>query len=114
MKKSIIFDGIEKTQPLEDSCNKKLEKIEHFLENERTPIFIDLVLQPSKVHAHHYIELRVNTPHYHKISSYEGPEFYDVLNRVVDTMHRELLKCKNKETEHRKEVGRHDAVKKQK
>lgn len=114
MNKRIVFQGIEKTQPMEETCNKHLKKIEHFLENERTPIFIDLVLQPSKVHAHHYVELRVKTPHYNKISSYEGPEFYDVVNRVVDIMYRELLQCKNKETEHRKEVGRHDAVKKQK
>jgi ribosomal subunit interface protein len=114
MHKRIVFHGIEKTKPMEEYCNKQLVKIEHFLENERTPISIDLTLMPSKVHAHHFIELHVKTPHYDKMSTYEGPEFYDVVDRVIDVMYRELHKAKDKEKEHRKEVGRHDEVKKQK
>jgi ribosome-associated translation inhibitor RaiA len=114
MNKRIVFHGIEKTKPMEEYCNKQLAKVEHFLENERTPIFIDLTLEPSKVHAHHFIELRVKTPHYHKISTYEGPEFYDVVDRVIDVMYHELHEQKKKDMEHNKEVGRHDEVKKQK
>jgi ribosome-associated translation inhibitor RaiA len=83
-----------------------------FLEKERSPITLDLVLEPSKVHSHHKIELRVNTPHFHKISMYEGPEFYEVLNRVIDTMYKELHKEKDKQQEHNREINRHNEVKK--
>src|ERR1700730_17464972 len=111
MNKRIVFHGIEKTKPMEEYCNKQLAKIEHFLAHEQTPIFIDLVLEPSKVHAHHFIELRVKTPHFDKVSTYEGPEFYDVVDRVIDVMYRELRELKSRETEHRRTVGRHDQVK---
>ncbi|HEV2916689.1 MAG TPA: HPF/RaiA family ribosome-associated protein [Candidatus Babeliales bacterium] len=114
MNKRIVFHGIEKTQPMEDYCNKQLEKVEHFLANERTPIFIDLTLEPSKVHAHHFIELRIKTPQWDKVSSYEGPEFYDVVDRVIDVMYRELRALKDKKKERYREVGRHEEVKKQK
>ncbi len=98
---------------MEEYCDKKLEKIVHFLESEeRFPITIDLILEPSKVHAHHKIELRVNTPDYHKISHHEGPQFYEELDRVIDTMYQELHKAKDKLIEHKREINRHDEVKK--
>ncbi len=112
MNKRILFRNMEKTTHMEEYCDKQLAKIMHFLENERTPISIDMVLEPSKVHAHHYVELRVHTPHYHKKAEAEGPDFYLVLNKVVDTMHRELLEEKKKQKEHERELNRHDELKK--
>jgi ribosomal subunit interface protein len=103
---------MEKTNHMEEYCDKQLAKIMHFLENERTPISIDLVLEPSKVHAHHYVELRINTPHYHKIVKEEGPDFYLVLNNVIDTMYKELHEEKKKQKEHQRELNRHDDLKK--
>jgi ribosomal subunit interface protein len=113
MNKRILFQGIEKTKHMEEHCNKQLAKVEHLLEHERTPVFIDLRLEPSKVHAHHFVELRVKTPTVEKISTYEGPEFYEVVDHVIDVMYRELCEWKHKETEHRRNIGRHNEVKKQ-
>ena len=107
-----MFRNMEKTDHMQEYCDKQLSKIEHFLEKERTPITLDLVLEPSKVHSHHKIELRVNTPHFHKISTYEGPKFYEVLDRVIDTMYRELHKENEKQHEHQRELNRHDDMKK--
>jgi ribosomal subunit interface protein len=112
MNKRIVFRHMEKTAGIEEHCNKQLAKIEKFLEKERTPISIDLVLEPSKVHSHHKIELRVNTPHFHKISTDEGPKFYEVLDSVIDTMYRELHKENDKQNEHNRELNRHDDMKK--
>jgi ribosomal subunit interface protein len=103
---------MEKTNHMEEYCNKQLAKIEKFLEKERTPITVDLVLEPSSVHSHHKVELRVNTPHFHKISTYEGAKFYEVLDRVIDTMYRELHKEKDKQNEHNRELNRHTQMKK--
>lgn len=90
------------SKPMEDYANKQLDKVLNFLENERSPVFVDLVLEPSKVHAHHRIELRVKTPRYDLVSNYEGPEFYEVLDRVVDIMYHELLEAKRKWIDDRK------------
>lgn len=114
MEKRIVFRGMEKTQPMEDYCNQQLAKIEKLLENEREPIVINVVLEPSKVHAHHFVEVRVKTPSYYEISTYEGPQFYDVMDRVIDVLYRNLLEARKKVTEQRHNAGRHEEVKKQK
>jgi ribosomal subunit interface protein len=112
MNRRIAFRNMEKTNHMEEYCIGQLDKIEKFLENERPPVSIDLVLEPSKVHAHHQVELRVNTPHYHKKVQFEGPDFYLVLNRAFDTMYKELHEEKKKQKEHQRELNRHDEVKK--
>ena len=83
-----------------------------FLSNEASPVFIDLVLEPSKVHSHHRVELRVKSPHYDIISNYEGPEFYKVLDRVIDVMYQELHEAKRKRIDARKGIGRAEDFKK--
>ena len=81
---------------MEGYANEQLVRIENFLQNEHPPIYIDLILEPSKIHAHHRIELRVKSPRFDLISNYEGPEFYEVLDRVIDVMY-ETLHQKKKE-----------------
>jgi ribosome-associated translation inhibitor RaiA len=98
---------------LELHANEQLAKVIHFLENEPTPIYIDLVLAPSTTREHNFAELRVKTPHYDKISSYEGPRMYEVLDHVIDVMYRELHEAKRKREDHIKDLGRHDEFKKQ-
>ena len=44
MNKRIVFRHMEHSDVMEKYANEKLEKIIHFLENEREPIFIDLYL----------------------------------------------------------------------
>lgn len=113
MNKKIVFRHMDHSNAMEDYANQQLEKIEVLLTKERTPMYIDLVLEPSKVHAHHRIELRVKTPNFEKISNFEGPDFYKVLDRVIDIMYRQLCEEKRKEVDERKQRGRHDEFKKQ-
>ena len=113
MNKRITFRDMPHSDVMEQYANEQLEKVVNFLQSERSPIYIDLVLAPSKVREHHLIELRVKTPHYELQSSYEGAHFYDVLDRVIDTMYRELREKKDRRMEDRKMVGRHDEFKKQ-
>ena len=101
------------SEVMEKYADEQLEKIIEFLHSERAPIYIDLVLAPSKTREHHLIELRIKTPNYELQSSYEGAHFYDVLDRVIDTMYRELREKKDRIVEDRKMVGRHDEFKKQ-
>ena len=115
MHKRITFKGMDHSQVIEEYANKQLSKVEQFLENEPTPIYIDLVLEPSKTREHHFIELRVKSPHYDLISNYEhtGDDFYNVLDRVIDVMYRRLREEKQKLVDKRKSVGRHEDFKKQ-
>jgi ribosome-associated translation inhibitor RaiA len=114
MQKRIVFKDMDHSQPLEDHANKQLQRIIRFLELEgRTPIYLDLFLEPSKVHAHHRVELLIKTPQYDRSVHYESPDMYGALDRVVDTMYLKLHEDKRRHHDDNKMVGRHDEFKKQ-
>jgi ribosomal subunit interface protein len=113
MQKRITFRDMPHSDVMEQYANGQLDKIVNFLTSERSPIYLDLVFEPSKVREHHRIELRLKSPHYDLVSHYEGAHFYDVLDRVIDTMYRELRNLKDRHMEDRKMVGRHEDFKKQ-
>lgn len=115
MNKRIVFRGVAHSDVAEQHANEQLKKIEHFLENEPTPVYIDLIFEPSKLRQHSRVELRVKTPHYDLVShyEYEGVQFYDVLDRVIDVMYQRLHEEKEKNIGKRKTVGRHDEFKKE-
>lgn len=118
MHKRIVFRNMDHSAGMENYANEQLAKIEHFLiENEPTPIYLDLILEPSTVHEHNKVELRVKSPHFDLITGHEfnhGEKFYDVLDRVIDTMylrlHEENKRIKRDDP---KTVGRHDDFKKE-
>lgn len=115
MHKRITFRNMDSSEVMKEYADNQLKKIEAFLSHEPTPIYIDLVFEPSKVREHHKVELRVKSAHYDLVSSYEhqGTAFYDVIDRVVDTMYKELLEAKQKRVDDKKSQGRHEDFKKQ-
>lgn len=113
MDKRVTFKGIEHSAAVENYANDQMSKVLEFLSNERSPVYIDLMFKPSKLRAHHFVELRVKSPNYELISSYEGTSFYDTIDRVVDVMYHELHEHKKKLDDKKKTCGRHDEFKKQ-
>lgn len=114
MPKRIVFRNMDHSDAIEQYANEQLERIEHFLEGENSPIYIDLTLEPSKVHNHHRVELRVKTPNYDRITEFEGNHFYKILDHVTDVMYKELHEDKKKhKIDGLKTTGRHDDFKKQ-
>jgi ribosomal subunit interface protein len=109
MSKRIYFKDTQHSSLAENYANEKLVKIEKFLAHESTPITIDLTFYPSKVHEHHRVELLIKTPHYNVVSAYEheGTEFYEVIDRVIETAYRELLKQKERRIDERKNGDGH-------
>lgn len=102
--KKINFRHMDSDAVIEAYINKHLEKIEHFLQNERTPIDIDFTIIPSKTREHHKVELRVYAPpHYDLIAEIEkeGVDFYDAINMVVHNMIKQLHKGKARRVEDR-------------
>jgi ribosomal subunit interface protein len=102
MHKRITFRGMEHSPVLEEFAQKHLEKLEKFLATERTPIYIDLVLEAYPNHAHHKVELRIKTPHYDLVAHHEGPEMYQEVDKVTEKMLQELRKAKEKFVEEAK------------
>lgn len=115
MHKRITFRNMDHSDIMEQYVNQQLAKVEKFLENEPTPISIDMVLEASKTREHPHVELRIKTPHFDCISNYEktGVDMYDVIDRVIDIMYKQLHELKSKEDDQRKQRGRHDEFKKQ-
>ncbi len=113
MNKKITFRGMEQSTAIENFIHEQLAKVEEFLSNENTPIHIDVVLKPSKIRAHHDVEIRVKSPNYDRISNYEGTDFYHTITRVIDVMYKELLEDKKKRVDSRKWTGRKDDFKKE-
>ena len=113
MQKKITFRNMATSTVAENYANEQLARIEDFLKTEHSPITIDLIFTPGRPHAHHDVTLLVKSPSYDLVSQYEGPDFYDVVDRVIDTMYRLLLEAKDKQVGDRKIVGRHDEFKKQ-
>ena len=94
MHKRITFRGMESSPVIEEHADKLIDKLLVLLSKEPTPIYLDLILEPSKIHAHNKVELLLKTPHFSLVSSYEGPDIYDVLNRVFHVMDQEIKKHK--------------------
>ena len=115
MNKRIVFRNMDHSDVMEQYAHDQLERIVEFLEHDRGPVFIDLYLEPSKIHEHHRVELHVKSAEYDLNSSYEheGMGFYDTLDRVIDVMYRQLCEEKRKKHDMEKMRGRHDEFKKQ-
>ena len=113
MNAKITFRHMERSQVIEDYAERQLQKVYEFLSNERDPVYVELTFEPSKVHAHHRVELLVKSPHYDLIAHREGPEFYDLIDKVVDIMYHNLHEEKRREIDERKMRGRHEEFKKQ-
>ncbi len=115
MHKRITFRNMDHSDVMENYVNQQLAKIETFLEKEPSPIYIDFVLEASKVREHPRAELRLKTTHYDLVSNYEhsGVEMYDVIDRVIDIMYKQLRGAKDKDLDKRKTCGRHEEFKKQ-
>jgi len=97
----IAFRHMDHSVAIENHARKELEKVTKFLQKEDDLIHIDLVLDAARVHAHHKVELRLNTKHYHLIASEEGPDLYVLIDHVVKTMVHEIKKHKEKHLDKR-------------
>jgi ribosomal subunit interface protein len=96
MQKRIVFKNMDHSPVLEQFAQQHLAKVETFLENERTPIYIDLVLESYPNHAHIAVRLIIKTPHYDLVAHHEGPDMYQEINTVIEKMMKELRNAKEK------------------
>lgn len=96
MNKTVTFRGMEHSPVIEEFAQKHLARLDKLLESERTPIYIDLVLEAYPNHAHNQVKLILKTPHYELVAHHEGPELYQEIDRVTDKMMQEIRRAKEK------------------
>jgi ribosomal subunit interface protein len=101
MNKRIVFRGMEHSPTIEEQVNTRLVRTETFLENERDPVTIDVILEAHRTHHHHRVEIHVKSPNYDVIAHHEGPDMHDEINRVTETIYRELLNKKRERIDDR-------------
>jgi ribosomal subunit interface protein len=112
----VTFRHMQHSPVIEEHIRKQLKKIIEFLEHERSPVYVELTLTPSKVHDHHHAELLVKSPRYDLFNDYEhqGLDMYGLIDHVIDVMYRRLLEEKDRiKKDERKMQGRHADFKKQ-
>jgi len=85
--------GIEHTEVLESHINKQCERIIRFLQHERSPVTIEIVLEGHPNHAHNEVHIHIITPSYEVNVHREGQKLYPVLDEVLkiayDMLHKE-------------------------
>jgi len=96
MDKKITFRHMEPTPVIEEFAYKHLERLDKLLEGERTPIYIELVLEAFPNHAHQRVELLVKTPHFDLVAHHEGAEMYQEIDRVIDIMMQQIRRAKER------------------
>jgi len=93
----ITFRGMDHSNSIEEYARKELEsKIFKLLKKEPDPISFDLVLSAGRTHAHHEVELRLNSKHNHFMIKHEGADLYIELDHVIKVMAEEIKKQKGK------------------
>ena len=92
---------MEHSVALENHARKELEKVTKLLQKEDDLVHLDLVLDAARIHAHHKVELRLNSKHYHLIASEEGADLYLLIDHVIKTMTHEIKKQKEKNLDKR-------------
>ena len=108
MKILVTFRGMEHSNTLEDFVKAKLHKAERFLENEPSPVVIDVILEAALPHPHHRVEFRLHSPHYKIIANREGTEIYAEVEAVADIFTQEIARAKQKrvdELKHRSKLS---------
>lgn len=104
MKKSITFRRMEHSNALANYVDEQLVKLEEFLQNEPTPIFLDVVLEAEPRRSVSKGEIRLKTPHYNLISNYQAPDMYDVIDHIVDVIYNKVHEKKKELLDERKKA----------
>ena len=102
MKKSLTFRHMEHSNAMELYVDQQLEKLEKFLLNEPTPVFLDVVLEADKRRSISRGEVRLKTPHYDVFTHDEQPDMYDVIDTIIDTAYHKVLEKKKELVNKRK------------
>ena len=97
----ISFRNMEHSDALTNYTNEALEKVFKFIEREPEPIHIDVILEAHKIHAHHKVEIRMSSKHYHFLREQESPDIYQAIDYLIKVLIEDIKKTKGKNLDKR-------------
>lgn len=102
MNKQLTLRHMEHSPTLESYVNEQAARIEKFLEHEREPKTLHIVLDAQRTHHHHHVEINLKTPNYDLFCEYEAPEMHDAIKHAFNTMYHLLTQAKKKSQDERR------------
>lgn len=92
----ITFRGMDHSVAIENYATKAADTLTKYLEKEPEPVFMDVILEAHKQHAHHKVECRLNSKNFHFIIDREGSDLYQEIDHVMKIAKEEIKKIKDK------------------
>lgn len=93
----IVFRAMDHSDAIEEYVHQELEhKLLKFVQKEGDLNHVDVVLDAGKIHAHHHVEIRLKSKHYHFIASDEGPDLYIAIDRAIKIIVEDVKKQKDR------------------
>lgn len=96
MQKKITFRGMETSQAISDYVETHIAKFNTFLDTEKEPVHLEVILEAHRTHHHHRVEIILKSPHYHCIAHHEGPDLYEQVNIAVNRIETQLRNQKER------------------
>lgn len=89
--------GDKQEYAIQNYINDNLVKIEKLVESWQEPIFLNFTLDSHPTHDHHICDLRIHGPlNFEIITKREGPDFYKLIDEILDITFRDLVRYKEK------------------
>lgn len=97
----ISFRNMDHSDALAQYAHDALQKVFKFIEREPEPIHIDVILEAHRQHAHHKVEIRMSSKHYHFLINQESPDLYPLIDHTVKILIEDIKKTKEKNLDKR-------------
>lgn len=96
MQKNISFRGVESVE-IVNYVYEKIPKIEQFLLEDPGNKFINIDVNVEKARLGFLAELHLKTQKYDMKVSHDGPDKFQEIDHVIDSMYQALLKAREEE-----------------
>jgi len=90
----ITFKNMKHSDILEEHIKQQRAKIEEFLANEATPVYIDVVVESNGEKQYYKLTSHVKSPSYDCYAEHTGTDPYTQANEVLDRMYDQLRRAK--------------------
>ena len=102
----VVFRGMDHSDAIETYIADEVEnKLFKFLQKEDDLVHLDVVLDAGRIHAHHHVEMRLRSKHYHFTAHHEGPDLYAVIDHVLKIVVEDVKKQKDRMISERNHGG---------
>ncbi len=96
MHKRVTMRHMDHVPDVENYAHDALERIIQALNGEKSPIYLDLIVEPGRPHAHHQVELLIKTPSLNIVYKEEGLHVFQLIDRACDMAYKKIHEEKKK------------------